>query len=102
MGIRVLLADDHAMVRQALRGLVEKDQGITVVAEAKDGVEVLALAREFAPDIVIMDVGMPGMDGIEATQRLLAGQCGSRWSPCLRMRTSVSSWACWRPGPSAM
>lgn len=76
MSIRVLLADDHTMVRQALRGLVEKDQDVAVVAEAKDGQEALARAEEFAPDIVIMDVGMPGMNGIEATKRLLAGQPG--------------------------
>jgi DNA-binding NarL/FixJ family response regulator len=72
MAIRVLLADDHTMVRQALRGLVEKDENMTVVAEAKDGSEVLALAKEFSPDVVVMDVGMPNMNGIESTKLLLA------------------------------
>lgn len=76
MTIRVLLADDHTMVRQALRGLLEKDEDISVVAEAKDGAEAVALAQEFAPDIVVMDVGMPNLNGIEATQRLLAMQPG--------------------------
>ena len=76
MGIRVLLADDHTMVRQALRELMEKEQDISVVAEAKDGVEALALTQKFSPDIVIMDVGMPEMNGIEATKRLFAEQSG--------------------------
>ena len=70
--IRVLLADDHTMVRQALRGLLEKDSRLTVVAEAKNGVEMLALIEQYFPHIVIMDVSMPDMNGIEATKGLLA------------------------------
>jgi len=76
MSIRVILADDHTMVRQALRVLLESDKDVSVVAEAKDGREALALAWEFVPDIVIMDVGMPDMNGIEATKRLLEAQPG--------------------------
>ena len=76
MAIRVLLADDHTMVRQALQGLLENDQRLTVVAEAKDGVEILALATQYSPDIVVMDVSMPGMNGIEATKRLLDSHPG--------------------------
>lgn len=72
MAIRVLLADDHVMVRQALRILLEKERDLTVVAECGDGDEMLALAWQLAPDIVIIDVGMPNMNGIEATRRLLA------------------------------
>jgi two-component system NarL family response regulator len=70
--IRVLLADDHTMVRQALQGLLEKDSRLTVVAEAKNGVEMLALIEQYSPHIVIMDVSMPDMNGIEATKHLLA------------------------------
>lgn len=72
MAIRVLLADDHVMVRQALRNLLEGEAELLVVAEASDGSEVLALCAEFTPDIVIIDVGMPNMNGIEATKQLLA------------------------------
>ncbi len=72
MAIRVLLADDHVMVRQALRNLLESEAELLVVAEASDGSEVLALCAEFTPDIVIIDVGMPNMNGIEATKQLLA------------------------------
>jgi DNA-binding NarL/FixJ family response regulator len=69
---RVLLADDHAMFRQALRGLIAREAGFEVVAEAGDGLAVLALARATTPDLVVMDIGMPGLNGIEATRQLLA------------------------------
>ncbi len=74
MSIRVLLADDHKIMRQALRALLEREKGIDVVAEAGNGQEVLDLAVRFAPDLVIMDVSMPGLNGIEATKQLLARQ----------------------------
>ncbi len=76
MTLRVVLADDHQMFRQALRAMLEKDADIEVVAEAGDGHELLRLAKQTQPDIVCMDVGMPGMNGIEATRQLLSSNPG--------------------------
>ena len=70
--IRVVLADDQAPVREGLRVMLDAQSDITVVAEAGTGEEALAAARRLRPDVVIMDVRMPGMDGITATGRLLA------------------------------
>ncbi|MCS5722771.1 response regulator transcription factor [Herbiconiux sp. CPCC 203407] len=70
--IRVLLADDHAMIRAGLRLMLETAPAITVVGEAGDGAEAVRLARRLAPDVVLMDVRMPGTDGIEATRRIVA------------------------------
>ncbi|WP_337959879.1 response regulator transcription factor [Nonomuraea pusilla] len=70
--MRVLLADDQAMVREGLRVILEDQPGITVVAEAADGEEAVALARATRPDVCLVDVQMPGMDGIAVT-RALAG-----------------------------
>lgn len=78
MSVRVLLADDHKMMRQALRALLEREKDIAVVAEAGNGAEVVTMAEEFAPDIVVMDIGMPGLNGIEATKQLLARQPGMK------------------------
>jgi DNA-binding NarL/FixJ family response regulator len=72
MSIRVLLADDHAMLRQALRNVLEREHDVEVVAEANNGADALRLARELKPDVVVMDISMPGVDGINATRRLLA------------------------------
>lgn len=72
MSIRVLLADDHAMFREALRALLEKAEGIAVVGEASDGDQLEALVDRLTPDMVVMDVSMPTVNGIEATRRLLA------------------------------
>lgn len=71
MKIRVMLAEDHQMFRDALRALLEKEPDIEVVAEVGDGLELLDRARQMAPDIVCMDIGMPNLNGIEATRRLL-------------------------------
>ena len=71
MTTRVLLADDHKMIRQGLRALIESEAGMKVVAEAEDGLKAIDLAAELAPDVVVMDVGMPKMNGIEATRRIV-------------------------------
>ena len=70
MAIRILLADDHTVLRHGLRVLLELDPELEVVGEAGDGAEALRLARELRPDIVLMDLLMPVMDGIAATQIL--------------------------------
>jgi DNA-binding NarL/FixJ family response regulator len=69
--IRVLLADDQALVREGFAMILDAQEDMDVVGEATDGAEAVALARELEPDVVLMDVRMPGVDGIEATRRLL-------------------------------
>ena len=68
--IRVLLVDDHELVRTGIRRILEGNPEIEVVAEAKTGEEALQLATNFEPDLVLMDVNMPGIGGIEATRKL--------------------------------
>jgi len=68
--IRVLLADDHHLVRQALRALLEKADGIEIVGEAEDGREAAKLARRLKPDVVVLDVAMPILNGIQAAERI--------------------------------
>ena len=70
MAIRILITDDHAVVRQGLRMFLSLDPDIEVVGEAQDGQEALAMARELKPDVVLMDLLMPLMDGIEATKAI--------------------------------
>lgn len=67
--VRVLLADDHTLVRAGIRALLESLSGVEVVAECGDGREALALIVTHAPDVALLDIGMPGMNGIEVAQR---------------------------------
>lgn len=73
MSIKVLLVDDHAIIREGLRSLLEKQPDIEVVADTDDGRKALELVRELSPDIVIMDVTMPRLGGIEATRQITGG-----------------------------
>jgi DNA-binding NarL/FixJ family response regulator len=68
---RILLADDQALVRAGFRMILEAQPGLEVVGEASDGAEAVTLARQIQPDIILMDIRMPGIDGIEATRRLV-------------------------------
>ena len=68
--VRVLLVDDHTIVRQGLRRLLETDRDIEVVGETGDGAEATVLAAQLVPDVVVMDIALPGIDGIEATRTI--------------------------------
>jgi DNA-binding NarL/FixJ family response regulator len=70
--IRVLLADDQHVVRIGLRALLESEDDLEVVGDSADGLHAVELARELRPDVVLMDIRMPGIDGIEATRRIVA------------------------------
>jgi two-component system response regulator NreC len=70
MSIRILLADDHTIVLQGLSRFLREQEGMEVVGQAKDGLAVVTLARELSPDVVIMDISMPGLSGVEATRKI--------------------------------
>lgn len=72
MSTRVLIVDDHAIIREGLRSLLEKQPGMEAVADTDDGRKAVEFVRQFSPDIVIMDVTMPGLNGIEATRLITA------------------------------
>lgn len=72
MKIRILIADDHKIVRDGLRALLEKQTGMEVIAEAENGRKAVQLARELYPDIVIIDIGMPDLNGIDAARQIIA------------------------------
>jgi DNA-binding NarL/FixJ family response regulator len=76
MAVRVLIVDDQEPFRQAARAVVELTDGFEVAGEAETGEEAVDLARELEPDLVLMDVNLPGIDGLEATRRILNGSAG--------------------------
>jgi DNA-binding NarL/FixJ family response regulator len=76
--VKVLLADDHEMIRQGLRTLLLNRPGTEIVAEAKDGRSAVRLAKQFSPDIVIMDINMPDLNGIDATRQIKSDGKGTK------------------------
>ena len=72
MAIKILLADDHKITRQGLRSLLEKQSDMAVVAEAEDGRTAVQMVEKLSPDVVIMDVSMPDLNGIEATRQIIS------------------------------
>ncbi len=72
MPIRIVIADDHQLMREGLRSLLEKQRGVEVVGEAADGRTAVQMVRELKPDIILMDIGMPQLNGIEATRKITA------------------------------
>jgi two-component system response regulator NreC len=71
MSIRIILADDHAIVRHGLSKLIQQEKDMEVIAQAQDGHSTVELTRELSPDMVIMDIGMPDLNGIEATRQII-------------------------------
>ncbi len=79
--LRILLADDHAMVRKGFRLILETQPDMQIVGEAGNGREAVELAEQLHPDVVVMDVAMPELNGIEATRRLVASAPRTRFLP---------------------
>ena len=74
MAIRIVVADDHQIIRQGLRMLLDSEQDMELVGEAENGEQAVNLANELGPDVVVMDIGMPVMDGFAATRKLQSEQ----------------------------
>jgi DNA-binding NarL/FixJ family response regulator len=88
MTIRLLLADDQAMVRQGFGALLNAQDGMLVVGEATNGEDAVRACRELRPDLILMDVRMPVMDGLEATRRVMSPSGGAGWRPRVLMLTT--------------
>jgi DNA-binding NarL/FixJ family response regulator len=85
--IRVLIADDHRLFAQALEAILATDGRIEIAGHAQDGAEAVELARSLDPDVILMDIGMPGMDGFEATRQIRSRDKGA----CVLMLTGSNS-----------
>ena len=109
---RVLLADDQALVRSGFRMILEAREDFEVAGEAEDGAEAVALARSLQPEVILMDVRMPKLDGIEATRQIVASgspQKGKNWTLSSRAGQSVlkrsrrpSTWAKLKTSPGSL
>lgn len=78
MGVKILLVDDHQIMRDGLRSLIEKRPGMEVVAEAENGRAAIKLTRQFRPDVIVMDINMPDLNGIDATRQIVAEFPGTK------------------------
>lgn len=87
MSIRVAIADDHALLRAGFRALIEAEPGLEVVGEAADGAEAIELARTAEPDVVLMDIRMPGTDGVAATGQITSREVTGRPARVLILTT---------------
>src|SRR5512146_2025838 len=85
--IRILIADDHEIVRKGIHALLKTEAGIEVVGEASDGLEAVTMAQTLKPDLILMDLVMPRLDGIEATRRI----CGQAQAPNILVLTSFAA-----------
>lgn len=78
MSVKIIIADDHKIMRDGLRNMLDKEPGMDVIAEAKNGREALRLAEQLRPDILIMDISMDDLNGIDATRALTAKELGTK------------------------
>ncbi len=78
MTIKVLLVEDHTMTRMGLQLALEKVEDIEIIGEAEDGEKAVEMAKELNPDVILMDIGLPGIDGIEATQKIKEAKLDSK------------------------
>lgn len=91
MTLRVLIADDHPVVRQGLRGMLAGEEGIEVVGEACDGADAAEKAKLLCPDVVLMDLRMPGVDGVEATRMVISGAPSAQSAPAVLVVTTYDT-----------